>query len=80
MTPTHLCFPSLLYISLSPTLLPSLSHTHSLRATEGLPDTAMNTLALGSCIGAISEKLQDSIQSYVKTNPDGAISQVMTER
>ena len=60
----------------------TLSHTqtHSLRATEGLPDTAMNTLALGSCIGAISEKLQDSIQSYVKTNPDGAISQVMTER
>ena len=40
----------------------------------------MNTLALGSCIGAVSESLHDSIQEYVATNPDNAVSEVMTER
>ena len=48
--------------------------------TAGLPETAMNSLALGSCIGAVSESLQDSIQNYVATNPDNAVSEVMTER
>jgi hypothetical protein len=40
----------------------------------GLPDTALNDLNLGNTIGACSEKIQDSIQSYIKMNPDGAVS------
>ena len=40
----------------------------------------MNSLALGSCIGACSEKLQDSIQSYIATNPDEAVTEHMTDR
>ena len=40
----------------------------------GLPDTAMSTLRLDNCIGAVSEKIQDAITDYIKNNPDDAIS------
>lgn len=40
----------------------------------GLPDTAMSTLRLDNCIGAVSEKIQDAITNYIKSNPDDAIS------
>ena len=75
---TTLSSPILSIPSLSP-FLTSLTPS-SLSHLVGLFDTAMSSLALGSCIGACSEKLQDSIQSYIKENPDGAVSSVMTER
>ena len=72
----------LIFLYFSP---PSFSYPNtflssSCHRTAGLPETAMNTLALGSCIGAVSESLHDSIQEYVATNPDNAVSEVMTER
>ena len=68
---------SISFIHLSQYVTISLCNEY---VTAGLPETAMNTLALGSCIGAVSESLQDSIQKYIATNPDNAVSEVMTER
>ena len=44
----------------------------------GLPDTAMNTLALGSSVGACSEKIQAALTDYVTTNTDNVISEKTT--
>ena len=45
----------------------------------GTPDTVMSTLPLSTAIGACSEKLQEQLQSYIKSNPDSAVSEVTTD-
>jgi DNA-directed RNA polymerase I subunit RPA1 len=45
-----------------------------------LPDsTPMNQLKLGSAVGACSEKIQDSLLSYIQKNPDNVISSQVNE-
>jgi len=40
----------------------------------GLPDTPMSSLQLDRNVGAVSEKAQSTLQQYIRSNPDKAIS------
>ena len=42
-------------------------------------DTPMNHLKLGNAVGACSEKIQDSLLSYIQKNPDQVITSNVTE-
>jgi len=39
----------------------------------GLPDPSLSSLNLGSMLGSCSERVQDSIDTYVQENPDGLL-------
>lgn len=41
----------------------------------GLPDTPMSTLRLDANVGAVSEKAQQSLQQYIRSNPDKAVTE-----
>lgn len=45
----------------------------------GLPDTPMSSLRLDTNIGAVSEKAQSTLQQYIRSNPDKAISSATTD-
>lgn len=46
----------------------------------GLPDPVMSQVPLGSTVGAVSEKIQSLISSYVASNPDGSLVSDAEER
>ena len=45
----------------------------------GLPDPAMSSLRLDTCVGAVSENMQRSVDDYIETNPDNLINEDVEE-
>ena len=39
----------------------------------GIPDPALGTLDINNCLGSCSEKFQEGIDNYIKSNPDNVI-------